>query len=543
MNNALQRQAGGAAIAGCLEGHGGDAYEMKQSAGSSPPPRVDGRARIQWAGLLAGPLAALLVYSLMPDQYHAVDGKLATLGHAGRATAGIAVWMAIWWLTEAVEVPVTALLPLVAFPLAGVATIRATAAPYGHDMIFLFLGGFVLALSMQRWGLDRRIALLALRLVGSRPRNIVGGMMLATAAMSMWVSNTATTAVMLPIALSLIGRVCKARHGRRPAPGALPEDGTAAFAVALLLGIAYAASIGGMGTIVGSPPNVFAVAFLRDNLGREIGFLQWMSVGVPLVVVFLPLTWLLLVRVLHPVPREPLLGGGFSRAAWEALGPVKAGERWTFVVFVLTATAWVARPWLQQLQLAGGAPLAGLSDAGIAMTAALLLFVLPVDRRRRIFAMDWPTATQLPWGVLLLFGGGLSLAAAVEGNGVGAYLGASVQGLAGMPPWVVVLAVTTLIIFLTELTSNTATAVTFIPVLSGIAAGLGFAPAQLVIPAALAASSAFMLPAATPPNAIVFGSGYLTIPQMARAGLWLNGVGIVLVTLLGCWLVPWLLGR
>jgi sodium-dependent dicarboxylate transporter 2/3/5 len=504
------------------------------------------RSRVQWAGLAAGPLLALLVYSVLPESYLNSEGGTVVFSHAGRATASVGVWMAVWWMTEAIPVYATALLPLAALPLLGAVSMREAASPYGHELIFLFMGGFILALSMQRWGLHDRVALLALRLVGTKPRNMVGGFMIVTAVMSMWVSNTATTVIMLPIALSVIGLV-RSRQG--PGGGSAPASGGKAaepgsrgpitegtgrnFALCLLLGIAYAASIGGIGTLIGTPPNLFLASFIKSHLGREISFVKWMGIGLPLVVLFLPLTWLLLTRLLYPIRIGRIEGGGaYVREAYRRLGRMNRGEWATFIVFMLTAFTWIFRPLLVKIALAGVKPLAGLSDPGVVMLAALALFVIPVNVRGREFVMNWETAVKLPWGLLVLFGGGLSLAAAVQANGVGEFLGNQVSALQGVPPLLLVTLVAALMIFLTELTSNTASTATLVPIMYAVALGLGLHPYALIVPTAIAASCAFMLPVATPPNAIVFGSGYVSIPQMCRAGIWLNLIGIVMVTAL-----------
>lgn len=480
--------------------------------------RRGARSRLQWVGLVLGPVLALVAASWIPESYLAADGVTVPVSAAGRATVGVLVWMAVWWLSEAIEVYATALLPIVLFPLLGIADVGTAAAPYGSDLVFLFLGGFLMALAMQRWRLDERIALATLLRVGTEPRRMVGGFMLATAAMSAFVSNTATAAAMLPIAASVLALV-------------LPADGEAAhtaegrsFGLCLLLGIAYAASIGGMATIIGSPPNGILVQFLRDQVAaeyrRDLGFLDWMAVGVPLAAVFLLVAWWLLVRVVYPVRLEVIAGGReLLRERHRSLGPPRASERVVLGVFLLAVLGWTAGPFL---------PLPGLSDAGVAMTAGLLLFVLPVDRHGTP-ALDWATARRLPWGVLVLFGGGLSLAAAVRVHGIAELVGSKVGALGGAPQWLVVLAVVTLVVFLTELTSNTATTATLLPILAGVAIGIGADPLLLALPTALAASCAFMMPVATPPNAIVFATGHVTIPQMCRAGLWLNFAGIVLV--------------
>lgn len=463
---------------------------------------------------MAGPVAAALLYAVLPETYSGTSGAPVVFTPAGRATVAAMAWMAMWWLTEAIPISATALLPVALFPVLGVSTMGQAAAPYGSDLIFLFMGGFILALSMERWGLDRRIALVTLRAVGTEPRRMIAGFMLVTAGLSLWVSNTATAAMMLPIALGVVGLVL-----RKSADGERTVD-ERNFALCLMLGIAYAASIGGVGTIVGSPPNGIVVKFIAQSQGREVTFLEWMAIGMPFVIVFLPLTFLILLR-LFPFRLPPIEGGrALLRREHESLGPMKPGEWITLVVFGLTAVAWIARPYL----------LPSLSDAGIAMIAGLALFLIPVDRGGDTFTMNWTTAEKMPWGVLVLFGGGLSLAAAVQANGVADFIGSVAQGFGGWPVWLLVGAVVFVVIFLTELTSNTATTATLVPVLAGLAPGLAISPDLLTLPAAIAASCAFMLPAGTPPNAIVFASGHVTIPQMCRAGLVLNLAATVLIT-------------
>jgi solute carrier family 13 (sodium-dependent dicarboxylate transporter), member 2/3/5 len=502
--------------------------------------------RRAWTGRILGPVLALLVYVLIPSG----EGGLGT---AGRGTAAVGVLMAVWWISEALPLPATSLLPIALFPLVGVFDVGEATAPYADDIIFLFMGGFMLALAMQRWGLHRRIALVTIMAVGTRPVQVVGGFMLATAFLSMWVSNTATTVMMLPIGLSVLHLVAEraGADGREADEAALgvghgaaahdaadgrgtsrrSRGGADAFATCLMLAIAYAASIGSLATLIGTPPNLFMAGFLEQSYGITIGFGRWMLIGLPLSTVFLVITWLVLTRVVYPIRMHELPGGReLFRAELRRLGPVGRGERIVATVFVLTAAAWVLREPVTGA-LTGVVPNIGaVSDAGIAVTAAILLFAIPVDWRAGVFTLDWPTARQLPWGVLLLFGGGLSLAAAVRESGLDAYIGLQVGGLGGLPLVLLIAAVVTSIVLLTELTSNTATAATFLPILAGAAVGLGITPLLLVVPAALAASCAFMMPVATPPNAIVFGSGHVTMPQMVRAGVWLNLVGIVLVT-------------
>jgi solute carrier family 13 (sodium-dependent dicarboxylate transporter), member 2/3/5 len=481
-------------------------------------------------GLITGPVLAIVVFLILPEQYGGADGDLAALSAAGRATLALLAWMAIWWLTEAIDLAATALLPLVMLPLSGATDMKAAAAPYASEIVFLIMGGFILALSMQRWGLDRRIALTTLRIVGDKPVNMVGGVMLAAALMGGFVSNTAKAAMLLPVGLSLIEFV-RHRHER--------EAGN--FAVCVMLGIAYASSISGVSTIIGTPPNAFLAGFVRDEIAepyrREISFATWLMIGLPLMIVFLPLAWLLLTRVLFPIGTKSVEGGReFIKKSCSELGRMNRGEWSTLIVFVITVLAWTFRQALVKIEIgngqdAGGVwrPLAGLSDAVIAMAGALLLFIIPAGRQTGAFVMDWKTATKLPWGVLILFGGGLSLATAIEANGVAEFLAAQTRFLGGLPPILLLIAVTTAVVFFSEVASNTATATTLVPILAAIAPGLDVHPYFLIIPATLAASFAFMLPAGTPPNAIVFGTGHVTIRQMCWAGLWMNLIGVAFV--------------
>ncbi len=354
----------------------------------------------------------------------------------------------------------------------------------------------------------------------------------------MFVSNTATSAMMLPIALSVVELVRRDGTGAGAAGAPDRERVTRNFTLCMMLGIAYAATIGGIGTKIGTPPNGLLLAFIERNYGREIDFFTWLGVGLPLVVAFLPLAWLVLTRLVYPVATAPIEGADrLLRRERAGLGRMGAPERVTLGVFALTALGWIARPLLANGYAGGPGPaipplLPGLSDAGVAMLGALLLFALPVDRRGEVSALDWDTAKGVPWGILVLFGGGLSLAAAVQANGVDRFIGNLAAGFAGLPEVGLVVAVTAIVILLTELTSNTATTAALLPVLAPIAVSLGYHPYLFLIPAAIAASCAFMLPVATPPNAIVFGSGYVRIGEMARAGLWLNLIGVVLVTAL-----------
>jgi solute carrier family 13 (sodium-dependent dicarboxylate transporter), member 2/3/5 len=505
--------------------------------------RAGRRARIaRWLG----PVAAIATYLLVP-----VGPEALTEG--GRATTAVAVLMAIWWVGETLPLAVTSLLPIVLLPLTGALGVSATTTAYGNPLVFLFLGGFVLALAMQRWGLHKRIALLTIRAVGTQPRRMVGGFMAATAGLSMWVSNTATTVMMLPIGVSVLALVATRLGGGDPEGGDMDRPDvrpgapisavspTPNLAVGLMLGIAYAASIGSLATLIGTPPNTFLAGFLAQSYGIDLGFGRWMMMALPLSVTFLFIAWILITRWLYPPEIESIPGGAeIIRNELAELGPLGRGERNVLVVFVTMASLWIFRAPLQDLLQ--GTPLAAIDDTVIAIAGAVLLFLLPVDGRAGVFTMDWETAKQLPWGVLLLFGGGLALAAAVSGNGVDIYVGTILAGLTRVPLLLIISIVAVTVLVLTELTSNTATTAALVPVVAGAAVVLGLNPMTLAIPAALAASCAFALPVATPPNAIVFGSGHVTIPQMVRAGLVLNVIGSILIVITVITLVPLVFG-
>jgi solute carrier family 13 (sodium-dependent dicarboxylate transporter), member 2/3/5 len=473
-------------------------------------------------GLLLGPLLLLLTI-LLPAP--------AGLSEEAWRTAGAGLLMAAWWISEAIPIPATALLPLALFPLLGVLPIESAAAPYANPVIFLFMGGFLLAAGMQRWGLHRRLALRIIHTVGTSPGRLVAGFMVAAAFLSMWVSNTATAVMMLPIGLSVIHLAL--RGGRE---GAAPDPGDSNFAVSLMLGIAYACSIGGMATLIGTPPNALLAGFMAESYGVRIGFGEWMLLGVPLALIGLPLTWWVLTRVVYRTSLREIPGGRATILAELArLGPLSRGERVVGLVFAATALAWVTRPLFERW-------VPGASDAGIAIGGALLLFLIPVSLRRGEFALDWESAKGIPWDVLVLFGGGLSLASAITRTGLAHAIGGWMGAVGFLPLLLVVLMVAAVVVFLTELTSNTATAAAFLPVLASMAVGIGESPFFLTVPAALAASAAFMMPVATPPNAIVYGSSFVTVPQMARAGVLLNFLFIALITLAGYLLVMLVFG-
>lgn len=481
--------------------------------------------------IVLGPLLALACYQYL-SLGDSADNQLNLMPPATRATIAMIVWMAVWWLSEAVDLAVTSLLPLAMFPLLGIADLSSAAAPYASHFIFLFVGGFMIALAMQRWRLDRRIALRVLLLFGAQPARMVAGFMFITATLSAFISNTATTAMMLPIALSVLNLQTGERISAH----------SARLAVCLMLGIAYSASLGGMSTLIGTLPNAFAAGFLEKAIGGgfTIGFIDWMMMALPMTAVMLGLSWLLLTRVLFRFDGPP--GEGFGRArllqAYAELGAMRREEWMVLAVFAMTVLLWMSRKALNDFSFSvdGGEyrPFAGLHDANIAVLAAISLFVLP-GRNQPL--LDWPTAVRLPWGVLLLLGGSFSLAAAISGNGVDRLLASHVEPYLAWPPWALVLLFIALVVFLTEFTSNTATTASLVPLFAAFSPLIDTHIALIVVPVALAASCAFMMPVATPPNAIVFSSGFLRVKDMARAGLWMNLVAIaVLLAIALLWL-------
>lgn len=427
----------------------------------------------------------------------------AGLPPAAWTAAGLAALMAVWWLAEPVPLAVTALLPLAVAPLAGLAPPDAVARAYGDPLIFLFLGGFVLALAIERWGLHRRIALSLMRLAGDRPGAVLAAVMGTTAFLSLWISNTAAAMVMAPIAAG-IGAGAERRQ-----------------AVALLLGVAFAASIGGMGTLIGTPPNAVFAAYMANAHGIEIGFARWAMVGVPVALVLLAVAWAVLALVSPGMGRDRI--GGTAAAA---PGPMRTAEARVALVASVTAAAWIGRPALAAL-----VPGLGLTDAGIAILAVLALFLIPSGQGGRL--LDWEAVAGLRWDVLILFGGGLALAGILESSGLAAWLGAAFAGLGAVPVPVLVAAMAVAIVILGELASNTAMAAIFLPIAGAAAASLGADLMAVLVPVALATSLGFMLPVATPPNAIVFSMGGMRRADMLRAGAILDVAGIVVVLAVG----------
>lgn len=448
-------------------------------------------------------------------------------------TAGVGMMMAAWWATEALPIAATALVPAALFPLLGITDGRGATYPYASPLIFLFLGGFMIAIAMERWNLHRRIALNIVSFVGTRPQNIVLGFMLATALLSMWISNTATTMMMLPIGTSVTAILIS-----ESSDSTNPRDHKA-FAICLMLGIAYAASIGGVGTLIGSPTNLAMAAILLQQFGIEIGMLQWTALGLPFVVVMLPAAWWCLTRIVYRFDLgESDAAASHVAQELNAMGRISVAEKRVAMIAGLVAVAWVTRGVVDNY-------VPGLSDPVIAMLGTLALFIMPNGNRQAgngVRLMNWEATAKIPWGLILLFGGGLSLAAAMASSGLALWISEQLSVLSTWPLiWLTALIVA-VIVYLTELTSNAATTAAFVPVIGALAIGIGIDPIVLAAPAAIAASCAFMLPVATPPNAIVFGSGYLTTADMIKGGFWLNLISIVVITGFALILLPLVFG-
>ncbi len=473
---------------------------------------------IKTIGLVTGPVLAVLLLLIDPP---------ANMPILAWRTAAITICMAIWWGSEALPPFVTALLPLVLFPVLGVMSFKQAAVPFAHPLIFLFLGGFLLALAIEKWNLHKRIALMVLLLMGVRAKALVLGFMLASAFLSMWMTNTATTLMMLPIAVSILSVVFQQNS-------TIDTKQQENFKILLPLSVAYGATIGGVATLIGTPPNAFLAAYLREQHAIEIDFANWMLVGLPLAMILLPLSWVILTRLVFPVNFS---AGSAAKDQFSLmktqLGKLTKPEFRVGLLFLLVAFGWAFRKPL--IEITG---LSQLTDSAIAIAGAILLFVLPSGIKRGEKLADVQLLGRVPFSVLLLFGGGLALASGISSSGLATELGRALSRLGAVNGVLLVLAATTLVIFLTELTSNLATTATFLPIVSAVGIDAGLSPLLLAVPVALAASCAFMLPIATPPNAVCYGSGLVSLQQMARAGFLINLVAIVLLSLISVFWVP-----
>lgn len=474
---------------------------------------------------ILGPVAGILLI---------LAGKsgIAVAGLAGAPLAmlGITVWVALWWVTEAMPIAATSLLPALLLPLTGIVGSEETAGAYMDRFILLMMAGFMAALAIERCGLHRRLALAVMLRIGTSPRRLVLGMLTATALASMWIANTAATLIMLPVALALVARLQQVRA-------------VSGFAASLCIAIAWGASIGGIATPLGTPPNLIYLSALERLTGQVPGFLDWMVVATPVSALLVAAAYLVLRRDVPTTASDAAAAGrDVLHSEWRGLGPMSRDERAVATVFGTIVLLWVTRKidlgvgTGGVMESIGWAPLLGLGksvdDSTVAVLGVVLLFLMPSAIRRGERLLDWPTASRIPWEVVLLFGGGLALAKGFASSGLSVSVAEALSGLRGLDPWVVILAICLVVTFVTEVTSNTAVTTLLMPILAGFSTANGLPPELVMLPAAIAASCAFMLPVGTPPNAVVFGSGHVPIARMARAGLWLNLMGAVIITAL-----------
>ena len=465
--------------------------------------------------LILGPLLFVLVTYLNPFE---------GLSEQGHAVLGTTLWVALWWVVEAIPIAATALLPIVLFPLSGGMDLSETTASFGHKYVFLYLGGFLIAIGIEKWNLHRRIALNIIAFIGSDVRKIILGFMIATAFLSMWISNTATSVMMLPIGIAIIKQL-------KDNPDTV-EDENLIFGKALMLGIAYSASIGGVATLIGTPPNLVLAGIVQSIYGHEITFLEWFRFGFPISLILLVFCWLYLTRLAFKFKQTEFPGGKKEiNRLKNKLGPISYEERWVGVVFSLAAFCWISRSYFLQ-------PIfPNIDDTIIAIFFGLLLFVIPSKKYPQPI-LNWKDTINLPWGIILLFGGGMALAKAFEQSGLAVWLGQLMTEFGNLSLFFLILLLVTAINFLTEITSNLATTAMLLPVLAPLALEVGVHPYGLMVGAAVAASCAFMLPVATPPNAVVFGSGYLRISDMVAKGFIMNVFSILIISILVYFFLP-----
>ncbi|MDP9806293.1 sodium-dependent dicarboxylate transporter 2/3/5 [Trueperella bonasi] len=510
------------------------AVSQGQLDGSDETIMPPGRPWIRhFGGLALGIVLALIVYFIFPKELSAdlisklIEKEIEPDGHKIALTAAIAVLMGAWWMTEAIPLAATALVPVTVFPILGIMTYPEVGSSYASSTIFLFMGGFFLALAMQRWNFHRRLALTIVLAVGTKPKRLILGFMVATGFLSMWVSNTATAVMMLPIGISVLSTI-----GQVDDVGG--QKKLSNFGTALMLGIAYSASIASLSTLIGTPPNALLRGYLQDTHGMTLNFGLWMVFATPLAWLFLLIAWQFLIRLYKPEVDDIPGGRELIKGELDKMGPMSTQEKIVAIIFVLAALSWIFIPTLW--------PEGPIGDTTIAMFLSMVLFITPAKPSEGVAILDWETAKEIPWDVLLLFGGGLALSSAFSRTGLSDWIGEQAGALEGLPTVLIIAGIAGIVLFLTEMTSNTATAAAFLPIIGAVAIGMGVDVQLLVIPVALAATCAFMLPVATPPNAIAYGSGYITIAQMVKAGVWLNIIGIVLITIWTVVFGPMVLG-
>lgn len=472
--------------------------------------------RGQLIGLFLGPLLFVAILLLF---------KPSGLSDAGLAILACTVWVAVWWITEAIPIAVTSLLPVILFPLTGGLGLKETTAAYGHKYVFLYIGGFMLAIAIERWNLHKRIALTIISLIGTNVKSIILGFMLATAFLSMWISNTATSVMMLPIAMAIVAQL-------KDNPDTI-EDENQIFGKALMLAVAYSASIGGVSTLIGTPPNLVLAGIVEEIYGVEISFAQWFKFGLPISIILLAICWKYLTSVAFTFKQKSFPGGKKEiKRLLDSLGKFSFEEKVVLGVFCTTAVAWMSRSYVLKKFIPA------IDDTIIAVIAGLCLFILPASKEKNRKIINWEEAVKLPWGILLLFGGGLAIADGFKSSGLANWIGSQMTLLEGVSLFALLIIIIAAVNFLTEITSNLATAAMLLPILAPLAVTIDVHPFILMVGATVAASCAFMLPVATPPNAVVFGSGYLRIPDMVKAGIWMNIISIILMALFTYYLLP-----
>tara|TARA_R110000765_G_scaffold214387_2_gene319423 strand:- start:3705 stop:5174 length:1470 start_codon:yes stop_codon:yes gene_type:complete len=466
-------------------------------------------------GLVLGPVSFFLILFFFHPE---------GLSEQANAVLASTIWIAIWWITEAIPIAVTALLPIILFPLSGGLDLSATSGSFGHKYVFLYMGGFIIAIAIEKWNLHRRIALNIISLIGSDIRKIILGFMVATAFLSMWISNTATAVMMLPIGLAIIKQL-------QDNPDTI-EDENQTFGKALMLAIAYSASIGGLATLIGTPPNLVLAGVVLDTYGYEITFMQWFIFGLPISVILIFICWKYLTKYAFTFKQKTFPGGKEEiKRLLSKLGKISYEEKVVAFVFAFTAFCWITRSFLLQKILPD------LDDTIIAIFFAIVLFLIP-SKKKGEQLINWEEAVKMPWGIILLFGGGMALAKGFEESGLATWIGSQMTSLSGLPILVLVLVLIAAVNFLTEITSNLATTAMLLPVLAPMALTIDVHPFVLMVGAAVAASCAFMLPVATPPNAVVFGSGYLRIPDMVSKGFFMNIISIIILTFFVYFVLP-----
>ena len=449
------------------------------------------------------------------------------LSDKANAVLACTLWIAVWWIFESIPIAVTSLLPIILFPLTDVMNVAETTTSFGHRYIFLYIGGFILAIAIEKWNLHKRIALNIINIIGTNVKSIILGFMVATAFMSMWITNTATTVMMLPVGMAIISQL-------KDNPNTIANENTI-FGKSLMLAIAYSASIGGIATLIGTPPNLVFAGIVQEQYGVEITFSKWIMVGLPVSTVLLFICWRYLTQYAFKFKQKEFPGGKEEiKKQLVALGKITFEEKRILIIFLATAVAWITRSvFINRFFPA-------VDDTIIALIAGVVLFIIPAAKEKKRALIKWKEAIKLPWGILLLFGGGLALAEGFKISGLAAWIGGQMTLLEGASLIILLLLLTALVNFLTEITSNLATTAMLLPVLAPLALAIDIHPFVLMVSATIAASCAFMLPVATPPNAVVFGSGYLKIIDMVRAGVWMNIFSIILLVLFVYYFLPYL---